>query len=193
MHIIPDATFSPEELEILSPAMSREQVLERLDPDKLRTGPFTEVLATAISISAPDSAAAIEDTMIRYSEALTQHGTTYEAHAKLLVESMLLANIEYHASVDAYARGSTDAPVRSEWKNPQHYIEILKVYERRMDRLLRARKECYERFRDASDLFRQAALTRDGLEILRHVSVATPAQRQPIPPAKLFVTARETR
>lgn len=192
MHIIPDATFSPEELEILSPAMSREQVLERLDPDKLRTGPFTELLATAIAISAPDAAAAVEDTMIRYTEALTQHGTTYEAHAKLLVETMILANIEYHAAVDAYARGSTEAPVRSEWKNPQHYIEILKVYERRMDRLLRARKECYERFKECSEQFRQAALTRDGLEILRHVSVAAPAQVKPVPP-KLFVTTHETR
>lgn len=192
MHIIPDATFSPEELEILSPAMSREQVLERLDPDKLRTGPFTELLATAIAISAPDAAAAVEDTMIRYTEALTQHGTTYEAHARLLVETMILANIEFHAAVEAYARGSADTPVRSEWKNPQHYIEILKVYERRMDRLLRARKECYERFKESSEQFRQAALTRDGLEILRHVSVAQPTQVKPAPP-KLFVTTHETR
>lgn len=192
MRIVPDASFSPEELEILSPAMSREQVLERIDPDKLRTGPFTELLATAIAISAPDAAAAVEDTMIRYSEALMQHGTTYEAHAKLLMEGMLLANIEYHAAVEAYARASADAPVKSEWKNPQHYIEVLKVYERRMDRLLRARKECHERLKEASDLFRQAALTRDGLEILRHVSVNRPVQAQQ-PPPRLFVTARETR
>jgi hypothetical protein len=191
MRIVPDATFSPEELEILSPAVSREQVLERLDPDKLRTGPFTELLATAIAISAPDAAAAVEDTLIRYSEALTQHGTTYEAHAKLLMETMLLAHVEFHAAVEAYARGSTDVPVRSEWKNPQHYIEILKVYERRMDRLLRARKECHERFKECSEQFRQAVLTRDGLEILRHVSAAKPSvQPQPV---KLFVTTPETR
>lgn len=193
MRIVPNATFTPEELEILAPATSREQVLERIDPDTLRTAPFNELLSVAIAISAPDAAAAVEDTMIRYTEALTDHGTTYGAHARLAAETWVLATIEYHASVEAYARGDSDAPVRSEWKNPQHYIEVLKVYERRMDRLLRARKECYERARDASEVFRQAALTRDGLEVLRSISVAKPQVQQQPPPAKLFVTARETR
>lgn len=162
------------EIDLLSPATSREDVLARIDPDHLRTGPLNVLTSTAIAISAPDMAAAVEDALLRQTEALTSEDTALAAHARISAENLVLANLEHKACLSAYAAAETAAPVRAEWKNPQHYLEALRIHERRMDRLLRATKDAYERVEKAAGIYRTALLTRDGLEILNSVSERRP-------------------
>ena len=177
------------ELDILRPELTREDVLARVDPDLLRSGPFNLQLSTALAISSPDAAATTEDLLLRYTEALNDPNTSLAAHAKLAAEIYVMTTIEYHAATSAYAEGDTHAPVRSEWKNPQHYLEAMKIHERRMDRLLRARKDAVERFEKAAEIFRRAALTRDGLDLLRDVTVGR-VVTAPNEPKKIAVTCR---
>lgn len=157
---------------ILSTEISREAVLERIDPDTLLSAPLNLLITTALAIAPPDAGAATEDTVLRQTTALTESATALAAHTRIAAENLVLTNVEYQTAIQAYARGEIEAPVRAEWKNPQHYLEALKVHERRMDRLGRMRKEAFERVERAGEIYRKALLTREGLEVLKDIGVA---------------------
>lgn len=163
--------------ELLSPEVAREVVLDRIDPETLRSAPLNLLLSTALAIAPPDALPQTEDAVLRQTEALTRSETALAAHARLAAENFVLANVEYQAAIAAYAAADAKTPARDEWHNPQHYFEALKVHERRMDRLLRARESAFARVSKASETYREAVLTRDGLEILRDVSRGAPTLR----------------
>ncbi len=148
------------------PVLTREDVLDRIDRDTLQSAPLNLLVSTAIAIAPPDTPEATEDAVLKYIDGLDSNHRALAAHARLTAEALVLAFVEYQASINAYAAAETDAPLRSDWANPQHYLDACKVYERRMDRLTRVRKETFERYERASEVYRRAVLTREGHEIL---------------------------
>lgn len=171
-----DLALLPEERSalpaILSAEVSREAVLERIDPDLLQSAPLNLLISTALAISPQDALSATEDAVLRQTAALTEVETSLAAHARISAENLVLANVEYQASIQAYAKAELEAPVRSEWNNAQHFLEALKVHERRMDRHLRTRREAFERVERAGEIYRKAVLTRDGRSMLESIAIA---------------------
>lgn len=165
---------------VLSSEISREAVLERVDVETLQSAPLNFLISTALAIAPADSAALAEDMLLRQTTALTESATALAAHARIAAEALALVNLEYQAATQAYAAAELEAPVRSEWKNPQHYLEACKVHERRMDRLGRMRKEVFERLERAGEIYRTALLTRDGLDTLKSVEVGPRSAAQAV-------------
>jgi len=155
----------------LDPAMSREEVLERIDPEMLRTAPLNLLTATALAVASPDAAEATEDAVLRYTTALSDPLGAAQAYVRVTAEKLVLADVEYQSALTRCAQVELEAPLRTDWQNPQHYFEAMKLHERRMDRLVRVRKEAFERFERAAELYRVALLTSEGRDIL--VSLAT--------------------
>jgi hypothetical protein len=150
--------------------IDRATVLSRVDREQLMTAPFNLLLSAAISCAPQDAAELTEDAVLRQTAALTDEHASIAAHAQLLAETFVLTNVEYQNAILAYTNAESAVPCRGDFNNPQHYLEALKIHERRMDRLLRARKEIFERLQKASEAYREALLTRDGLEVLRTVA-----------------------
>lgn len=163
---------SADSLSLLTdPYVDRETVLARVDRDTLLSAPLNLLLSTAIALAPQDAAELTEDAVIRQTAALCHEQQSLAAHARLLAETFVLANVEHQNAILAYTAAENVTPVVGDFRNPQHYLEALKIHERRMDRLLRARKEAFDRLTKASELYREALLTRDGLEVLRAISV----------------------
>jgi len=156
---------------LMDPSVDRETVLERVDRETLLTAPFTLLLSTALALAPPDAVELTEDAVIRQTLALTHEQDSLAAHARLLAETFVLTNVEYQSAILACTEADRAVPSMSDFKNPQHYLEALKIHERRMDRLQRARNEVFGRLTRASELYREALLTRDGLEVLREISL----------------------
>ena len=156
---------------LTDPQVDRETVLARVDRETLLTAPFNLLLSTAIALAPPDAMELTEDAVIRQTLALTHESESLAAHARLLAETFVLTNVEYQSAILACTEADRAVPTQADFKNPQHYLEALKIHERRMDRLQRARNEVFGRLTRASELYREALLTRDGLEVLREISL----------------------
>lgn len=169
-------TLSPtrDATDYLDSRIDREEVLSRIDPEELCTAPLNLLLSTAISLAPSDAAELTEDAVLRQTTALTDEQHAAVGHARLLAEAFVLTNVEYQSAITAYATADAQAPVMEHFKNPQHWIQALNVHERRMDRLMRGRKEAFERLQKASELYREAVLTRDGISFLRMVKLEVP-------------------
>jgi hypothetical protein len=107
----------------LEPALSREDVLDRIDPDTLRSAPLNLLVSTAIAIAPPDTPEATEDAVLRYIDGLDSSKRALATHARLTAEALVLAFVEYQSAINAYATAEKDQPVRSDWSNPQHYLD----------------------------------------------------------------------
>lgn len=167
---------------ILEPSLSREEVLERIDPEALMTAPLNLLVATAIALAPPDAAAATEDHVLRYTAALTDDGlTAAQSYVRLTASTLVLTDVEYQQAITAQAAAETSGPDATDWKNQQHYIEALKLHERRMDRLLRTRKDAFDRYERAAEVYRAAILTRDGQEVLLSLAQRRASARSNIP------------
>lgn len=156
---------------LTDPLVDRASVLERVDRETLLTAPFTLLLSTALALAPPDALELTEDAVIRQTLALTHESDSLAAHARILAEAFVLTNVEYQSAILACTDADRAVPAQADFKNPQHYLEALKIHERRMDRLQRARNEVFGRLTRASELYREALLTRDGLEVLREISL----------------------
>lgn len=169
------SAVTPEHVDALAVLLSdaqldRESVLNRVDRETLFSARFNLLLSTAISLAPQDAAELTEDAVLRQTAALIDEHTSIAAHARLLAETFVLSNVEHQNAILTYTTAENAVPCRQDFTNPQHYLEALKIHERRMDRLLRARKEAFERLQKASEAYREALLTRDGLEVLRTVT-----------------------
>jgi hypothetical protein len=82
--------------------------------------------------------------------------------------------VEYQQAITKYADVDAAYPARESFVQEGVYINACKIHELRMDRLLKARKECFDRYERAAEIYRVALLTRDGQEVL--LSLATKAR-----------------
>lgn len=173
LRVVPDVPLS-----LLDPEVTREEVLERIDPDTLRTAPLNLLVSTALALAPQDAGAATEDMVLRYSTELSGDRAV-DAFIRTTAEKLVLADVEYQQSIVAYTEAEQSRPVREDWRNPQHYLEALKVHERRMDRLLRARKETFERYDRAAACYRAALTSSKGLQFFRARGPAAHAVETP--------------
>lgn len=150
----------------LQPVVSREDVFARLDYESLKTAPHALLTATALAIAPPDALEVVEDKLVRSVEGLSDAVTASSTYVRLTAEKLTLADVEYQSSISAFAAAEAAAPRREDWKNHQHYFEALKLHERRMDRLGKLRKESFDRYERAAEIYRVAMLTSEGREIL---------------------------
>lgn len=176
---VADSEPSPVLPALLDPATSREEVLDRVDRDALLQAPFNLLLSTAIAMAPAGNEGLVEDAVIRETAALTHESDAFAAHARISAENFVLANKEYQAAIVKYSDAFNDAPARADWTNPQHFLEATKNHLRLLDHLLKAKKEAHERVIVTSDTYRQALLTRDGLELLRTLRIdqETPGEK----------------
>jgi len=157
--------------ELFDPELTREDLLARVDPDTLRQAPINLLVSTAIAMSEPDATALVEDHVLRYREALISTEQGAQGYVRLTAEKLVLADVEYQQAIVRYGEVEARYPSREDFASGQIFNEACKLHERRMDRLLRARKECFDRYERAAEVYRVALLTRDGQEVL--VSLAT--------------------
>lgn len=143
-------------LDLTDPEVSREEVLARIDEDTLKSSPMNLLISTALAIASPDASAYVEDAVLRFVTALTSESVADQAFLRLTAEKLVLADIEYQNALTAYTNAENEAPRRSEWVNPQHYLEAAKIHERRMDRLLKVRKESFDRYAKSAEVYRSA-------------------------------------
>lgn len=143
-------------MDLSDPEVSREEVLARIDEDTLKSSPMNLLISTALAIASPDAAAYVEDAVLRYVTALTMEGVSDQAFLRLTAEKLVLADLEYQNALTAYTNAELEVPRRHEWANPQHYLEAAKIHERRMDRLLKVRKDSFDRYAKSAEVYRGA-------------------------------------
>lgn len=180
----PAAPLTVKELEArgLAPATSFEElfdeeittgeVLERLSPGRLETAPLGLLTATALAISSDATAPYVEDRVVRYREGLTsEHAAA--SYVRLAAEQLVLADVERQQAVTRYAEIEAHYPERDQFSSSQIFVEACKLHERRMDRLLKAQKETFDRYDRAAEIYRVALLTREGQEVLVQLATKT--------------------
>ncbi len=153
--VVPAGAF-PAKPSVLDGSLTREEVLERVDSERLVSGGYNQLVLTALSLVGEGTGELAEDMLLRYSTALSEKSTAEQAYIQLLSEKVTLTDLEYQAAISAYTKAEAEIPSPSDWALPQHYIDVAKIHERRMDRLLRARTDAFKRFEAACALYREA-------------------------------------
>ena len=166
---IPESSFE----DLFDESLTREDVLKRIDPETLRTAPVNLLITTAIAMASSDATEATEDYVLRHREALLSRDLASTGYLRLTAEKFVLADIEYQQAITKCAEIETAYPMRGQFSSESVYIDSCKLYERRMDRLLRSKKESFDRYERAAEVYRVALLTRDGQEVLMSLSAKT--------------------
>lgn len=145
-------------LDLTSDEVTREDLLERIDPDELKSSRLNLLLMTAISVAQPDVSTQTEDAVIRYVMALTAQNqdTADLAYLRLTAEKLVLADVEYQSAATRYVREEDNAPLRSAWAKEQTFLEAGRLHERRMERMLRDKREAFDRYVKAGEVYRVA-------------------------------------
>lgn len=122
---------------------------------ELRTGPWSLLLAAALK-TAPASFAEelVEDSLLRRSDAALS--TDERVRLRPLADQVAALETEYLAAGVRYHDAESEAPRKDDWNNVQHYLEAMKVHERRMDRLQRGVRDAHDRYTKAVLLLERA-------------------------------------
>lgn len=145
-------------IDLTGDEVTREDLLERIDPDELKSSRLNLLLMTAISVAQPDVSAATEDAVIRYVVALTAQSsdTADLAYLRLTAEKLVLADVEYQSAATRYVREEGSAPCRADWSKEATFLEAGRLHERRMERMLRDKREAFDRYVKAGEVYRVA-------------------------------------
>lgn len=126
-------------------------------PPAAPENPWNLLVATALKSAPASEEALVEDALTRRAAAALSPDEA--ARLKPLADQVALLEVEYFAASGRYHEAEGAAPTRTEWANPQHYLEACKAHERRMDRLQRGMRDAHERLLGAID---QLERTRGG-------------------------------